>query len=177
MDWWTAVSTIVAGFVPVLPHFAALTAFLVFVLCPIPGRGPRRSQGRDPWRRFKYESRRIVMERAGHRCEDAVFLAWGQCRDLATFGPPRTAPANPQDIHCNERTGPTVAGLQARVRQVSQYVRKPLRSSTHSTSIGRVDEPSGTRVRERTLLRPPPPVVVVPCGRLRLPRPRAPGTF
>lgn len=80
MDWWTFASTVLSGFVPVLPHFAGIIAFLIVLQAPVPGRGPRRSQGRDPWRRFKYESRRVVMERAGNRCEGAVFLAWGLSR-------------------------------------------------------------------------------------------------
>lgn len=83
MDWWVFVSTVLGGFVPVLPHFAGIIAFLVVVRAPVPGRGPRRSQERDPWRGFKYESRRVVMERAGNRCEGAVFLAWGRCGETA----------------------------------------------------------------------------------------------
>lgn len=83
MDWWAFIGTVLAGFVPVLPQFAGIVAFLVFMLAPIPGRGPRLSQARDPWRRFKYEPRRIVMERAGHRCEAAAFVVVGRCRDAA----------------------------------------------------------------------------------------------
>lgn len=83
MDWWTVFATVVNGLLPVLPQFAGIACFLVVLQAPVPGRGPQRSQGRDPWRRFKYESRRVVMERAGNRCEGAVFLAWGRCREPA----------------------------------------------------------------------------------------------
>ena len=44
-----------------------LAAVLV-LSCPMPGRGPRLFQRADPWRLFKFEARRLVMPRAGHRC-------------------------------------------------------------------------------------------------------------
>lgn len=50
----------------------------------MPGRGPGLFQRADPWRLFTFEARRLVMSRAGHRCEGAVFLAWGRCRETAT---------------------------------------------------------------------------------------------
>ncbi|MEA5055916.1 MAG: HNH endonuclease signature motif containing protein, partial [Propionicimonas sp.] len=83
MDWGALLASTLTGLAPVLPPFAAIAAFLLVLRCPLPGRGPHRSQGQDPWRGFKYESRRIVMERAGHRCEGAVFLAWGRCNEPA----------------------------------------------------------------------------------------------
>lgn len=84
MDWGLMLSTLTAAFVPVLPQFLGIVAFLVLLTCPVPGRGPRFLQRRDPWRRFKYQARRTVMARAGNRCEGAAFLAWGRCGDEAT---------------------------------------------------------------------------------------------
>lgn len=83
MDWWAVLVAVLSGLAPTIPYFAGVVAFLILVSAPIPGRGPHRTQRRDPWRRFKYESRRIVMERAGNRCEGAVFLAWGRCHEPA----------------------------------------------------------------------------------------------
>ena len=53
------------------------------VASPLPGRGPRGSK-RHEWRSFKYGNRTVVMERAGGRCEAALFLVWGQCASPAT---------------------------------------------------------------------------------------------
>lgn len=57
---------------------------MLVLTCPIPGRGPRLFQRQDPLRLFKGETRRVVMARAGGRCEGSAFLAWGRCRDDAT---------------------------------------------------------------------------------------------
>ena len=47
-----------------LPLFAHAGGLRVFVACPLPGRGPRLFQRRDPWRGFKFAARRTVMDRA-----------------------------------------------------------------------------------------------------------------
>ena len=83
MDWARVLAAVFAGLAPVLPTFLGITAFLFVIGCPMPGRGPRLFQRQDPWRRFKYEARRVVMSRAGNRCEGAVFLAWGRCAEPA----------------------------------------------------------------------------------------------
>lgn len=83
MDWGPLFTTVLAGLAPTIPYFAGIAVFLIVLRAPVPGRGPGRSQGRDPWRRFKYESRRAVMERAGHRCEGSVFLVLGRCPEPA----------------------------------------------------------------------------------------------
>lgn len=84
MDWGRLISTLAAGVAPVLPQLLAVLAAILVISRPLPGRGPRLFQRADPWRVFKYETRRQVMSRAGHRCEGAVFLAWGRCREAAT---------------------------------------------------------------------------------------------
>jgi HNH endonuclease len=84
MDWGRLIPAIVAGLAPVLPQLLAVLAVVLVLRCPMPGRGPRLFQRADPWRLFKYETRRLVMSRAGNRCEGAVFLAWGRCRETAT---------------------------------------------------------------------------------------------
>ncbi len=84
MDWGRLISTLAAGVAPVLPQLLAVLAAILVISCPLPGRGPRLFQRAGPWRVFKYETRRQVMSRAGHRCEGAVFLAWGRCREAAT---------------------------------------------------------------------------------------------
>ena len=83
MDWARVVAALFAGLLPVLPTLLGIGAFLVVIGCPMPGRGPRLFQRQDPWRRFKYESRRVVMSRAGNRCEGAAFLVWGRCAEPA----------------------------------------------------------------------------------------------
>ena len=84
MDWGKLLAAVFAGLAPVLPQLIGGAAFLLVLVSPMPGRGPRAFQRPDPWRRFKYEARRVVMSRAGHRCEGAVFLAWGRCSEAAT---------------------------------------------------------------------------------------------
>ena len=84
VEWDELLGAVLAGFIPFLPQFAAIGALLLVVGAPLPGRGPRTFQRQDPWRRFKHEARRVVMSRAGHRCEGPVFLAWGRCNEVAT---------------------------------------------------------------------------------------------
>jgi hypothetical protein len=84
VEWGDLFAGFVVGFGPVLPQFLSIVVVVFVLKCPMPGRGPRLAQDRDPWRRFKYETRRLVMSRAGDRCEGAVFLAWGRCSEPAT---------------------------------------------------------------------------------------------
>jgi hypothetical protein len=72
------------GLRPYVPVLALLGALLVVLASPLPGRGPRLFQRRDPWRGFKFTTRRAVMTRAGGRCEAPTFLVWGRCHDPAT---------------------------------------------------------------------------------------------
>ena len=67
-----------------LPLLAMGGLALVVVACPLPGRGPRPFRRRDPWRGFRFASRRAVMDRAGYRCEGSLFLVWGRCTAEAT---------------------------------------------------------------------------------------------
>lgn len=83
MEWGRLLPTLFAGIAPVLPTLIGIAAVLIVLGCPVPGRGPRLFQRQDPWRRFKYEARRVVMSRAGDRCEGSVFLAWGRCAEAA----------------------------------------------------------------------------------------------
>lgn len=99
MDWQTLLSAMIAGARPVLPQFAAIAALMLVVGCPIPGRGPRLLQRRDPWRRFKHEPRRVVMSRAGNRCEGPSFLVWGRCDEAAT---------DADHVYPWSRSGPTI---------------------------------------------------------------------
>lgn len=71
------------GLRPFLPWAAVLAALLVAFMAPLPNRGPGLFARRDPWRTFKYDARRTVLARAGHRCEGALLLAWVRCRDAA----------------------------------------------------------------------------------------------
>lgn len=84
VDWQRVVGTVLAAFAPAIPQFLGIAAFILVTTGPLPGRGPRLFQRRDPWRRFKYGARREVMGRAGGRCEGPVFLAWGRCDEPAT---------------------------------------------------------------------------------------------
>lgn len=70
------------GVEPIVPMLIALVAVLVLLRAPLPGRGPRGR--RDQWRSFKYSARRDVMDRAGGRCEAAMFIVWGRCSGAAT---------------------------------------------------------------------------------------------
>ena len=67
---------------PMAPWLVPAVAALITLSVPMPGRGPG-DRRRDPWRGFKYEPRRIALERAGGRCEGAEFIAWGRCEDPA----------------------------------------------------------------------------------------------
>jgi hypothetical protein len=84
VDWDKFLTVLLTGLTPVLPQLAVLAAVIIVVGAPLPGRGPRLFQREDPWRRFKYGSRDVVMSRAGHRCEGAVFLVWGRCEEAVT---------------------------------------------------------------------------------------------
>lgn len=77
-DWGGLFIGFFAGIRPVLPLLIAISAVIVVLRFPMPGRGPR-FQKRDPWRGFKFEARRKVMDRAGGRCEGTAFLGWGRC--------------------------------------------------------------------------------------------------
>lgn len=99
MGWDEFLPVLIAGVTPVLPQFALIAAVVAVIGAPLPGRGPRLFQRQDPWRRFKYGSRDIVMSRAGHRCEGAVFLAWGRCTEAAT---------DVDHVYPHVRGGPTV---------------------------------------------------------------------
>lgn len=68
----------VLGGIRIPPALFILLAIVAVVSAPLPGRGPM-SRTRDPWRGYKFASRDAVMQRAGHRCEGAVFLVWGRC--------------------------------------------------------------------------------------------------
>jgi hypothetical protein len=106
MDWTKILTAAIHGLLPVLPLFVCVFAAILVLVCPMPRRGPRLLQRQDSWRRFKGEARREVMSRAGNRCEGAVFLVWGRCRDAATevdhiypwsrYGP--TTPSNGQAL-------------------------------------------------------------------------------
>lgn len=77
------IEALLSGVRPLLPLFAVLLAVAVVLGAPLPRRGPGWFARRDPWRGFKYEARRIVLSRAGGRCEAAAFIAWGRCRQIA----------------------------------------------------------------------------------------------
>lgn len=66
-----------------LPLFGLIIFLLILLASPLPGRGPKSTR-RDSWRSFKFSIRREVMLRAGGRCEAAILVAWGRCRNPAT---------------------------------------------------------------------------------------------
>lgn len=70
VDW----SPVLGGLQPFLPWVALLAALLVVLMAPLPNRGPGLFARRDPWRTFKYNARRTVLARAGHRCEGALLV-------------------------------------------------------------------------------------------------------
>lgn len=84
MAWDRIITAFLTGLMPVLPQLCLAMLAVLVLTRPIPGRGPRFFQPRDPMRLFKGELRRVVMARAGGRCEGSAFLAWGRCRDKAT---------------------------------------------------------------------------------------------
>ncbi len=98
MAWERIITALFAGLAPVLPQLCLAVLAVLVLSCPIPGRGPRLFQPQDPLRLFKGETRRAVMTRAGGRCEGAVFLAWGRCRDVATEA---------DHVYPYSRSGPT----------------------------------------------------------------------
>ena len=78
------IRSLLAGIRPLLPYLLILLAIGTVLAAPLPGRGPGWPARRDPWRSFKFEARRHVMDRASGRCEAPVLLAWGRCRNNAT---------------------------------------------------------------------------------------------
>lgn len=84
-----------------LPLLVLLGSILALLTSPLPGRGPRLLQRRDPWRRYKFAARQAVVSRAAGRCEGPFLLAWGRCRE----------PASEADhVYPWSRRGPTVVG-------------------------------------------------------------------
>ena len=73
-----------AGIRPFVPLLLLMIVIGIVLAAPLPGRGPGWPARRDPWRGFKYESRRSVVARAGGRCEAPVMLVWGRCPKEAT---------------------------------------------------------------------------------------------
>jgi hypothetical protein len=84
---------------PFIAPVVLLGLALALLSSPLPGRGPRMLQRRDPWRGFKFAARRRVMMRAGHRCEAPRLLAWGRCPNPATEA---------DQVYPWSRGGPTV---------------------------------------------------------------------
>lgn len=99
MDWLKVLATMFDTIRPMLPAVLGIFGAVFALIAPLPGRGPRFFQKHDPWRRFKGDARRQVMERAGNQCEGAVFLGWGRCSDPA---------AEVDHIYPWSRGGPTV---------------------------------------------------------------------
>lgn len=79
------VHSIVIGTLPAFaPSLVAMAAIGLVLFGPMPGHGPGYPRRRDSWRSFRFDARRVVMARAGQRCEGPLFFAWGRCRELAT---------------------------------------------------------------------------------------------
>lgn len=72
----------IAAFGPSIPWLVAIGAVMIVFTAPMPGRGPRSAR-RDVWRGFKFAPRRTVLDRAGGRCEGAVFGFGLRCPDPA----------------------------------------------------------------------------------------------
>lgn len=72
-----------SGIAPVVPMGSVILAVILISVMPPVGRGPWRAR-RDPWRGFRFATRRRVFERAAGRCEAAAFLVWGRCKAEAT---------------------------------------------------------------------------------------------
>lgn len=101
IDWLLMLGGIFQALQPSLPYLLLLFLFGAVATWPIPGRGPGFFPTRDVWRGFKFDSRRVVLERCGGRCEGAVFLAWGRCDEPAT---------EVDHIYPWSKGGPTTAG-------------------------------------------------------------------
>ena len=82
LSWSTLIGGMGDGIRPFAPLLIGLVIVCFALACPLPGRGPG-SQSRDPWRGFRFEARRVVLGRAGERCEGSIFLTWGRCRGAA----------------------------------------------------------------------------------------------
>ena len=95
----SALISVLDGLQPYLPLVVLGGLLLLLIASPLPGRGPRMLQRRDPWRGFRFADRQAVMARAGHRCEAPRLLAWGRCREVATEA---------DHIYPWSRGGPTV---------------------------------------------------------------------
>jgi hypothetical protein len=80
----SALTPLLDGLRAYVPLLVLVGVLLLLLASPLPGRGPRMFQRRDPWRGFKFSARRAVMTRAGARCEAPMLLAWGRCPDAAT---------------------------------------------------------------------------------------------
>ena len=79
-----ALTSLLDGVRPILPLLIPVGDVLIVLTAPLPGRGPRVLQRRDPWRGFRFGARREVLDCARGRCEGALVLAWGRCRDAAS---------------------------------------------------------------------------------------------
>lgn len=83
-DLESVFSDVVAGLTPMAPWFALAAVVVTFLRFPMLGRGPGVFSRRDSWRLFKYDARRLVMDRAGGRCEESLLFVWGRCGRPAT---------------------------------------------------------------------------------------------
>lgn len=70
---------VMTGLAPIAPWLLILALLVTVLRFPMLGRGPGLFASRDPWRLFKYDSRRLVMDRAGGRCEGSLLFLWGRC--------------------------------------------------------------------------------------------------
>jgi hypothetical protein len=86
VDWDKFLTILLTGLTPVVPHCVLLAAVITVIGAPLPGGGPRQFQRGDPWRRFKYGSRDVIMCRAGHRWKEGSFWPGDAARK-----PPQTA--------------------------------------------------------------------------------------
>ena len=80
IDWSVLLGGIFDGVRPFLPWILGIAVVVLVLASPLPGRGPGLFRRRDPWRGFKFEARRVVLARAGNRCEAALLLAWVRCQ-------------------------------------------------------------------------------------------------
>lgn len=84
----SGIAQLLAASAPVAFWVCLAAAVVLLIITPMPGRGPRVSNGRDSRRGFEFEDRRVVMSRAGNQCESARFLLWGRCRQIAVEADP-----------------------------------------------------------------------------------------